>query len=83
MRGRECGPVEFADRIDGALSSDMLSAEGNRFAAYLFDGESFDFYELFERTLANKLPSPYHVEDRWENYDALAAELDAVYAKWR
>jgi len=83
LKSREVAPVRFEWIAGGSLVSDMLDDAGNRFAAYLFESEEFDYYELFEEVLALTLPSPYLVADTWRNYELLAAKLDEVYKQWQ
>ena len=37
----------------------------------------------YEDVLGDDLPSLYHVEDTWANFDRLAPVLDARLAEWR
>jgi len=57
-----------------------LSDEGNAFAReYYADGYFADYVE----TLAEELPSIYHVADTWANFDRLAPVLDQRLQQWR
>ena len=76
------GPALF-ELVDGALVDDMLSDEGNSFAAHYFDFEKGRFIGDYEELLCAALPSRYHVEDTWENYGKLAQRVDQRYAEWK
>jgi len=79
---RTITPAAAYEVIDGVLTTDTFNDRGNAFADYLFESDSADYYGLFEEVLTTDLPSPYHVEDSWENYDKLAPVLDRVYQEW-
>ncbi len=71
---------------DGTLTSDALTEEGNAFATYYYngtDGQSSPYLEDYEATLATDLPSLYHVEDTWENYDKIRQKIDQRFEAWK
>lgn len=68
---------------DGCLVDDMLSEEGNRFAAAYFDFEVGEYLNDYLELLGEDLPSLYHVDDTWENYDLLKARIDQRYRDWQ
>ena len=61
----------------------MLSEEGNAFTRDYFDFEHGAYSSDYQETLGANLPSLYHVQDTWENYDKLRAVIDRRYADWR
>ena len=64
----------------GALTSDMLTEEGNQFASEYYDGKFGDDYgEL----LVGNLPSFYHVADTRENYEKMKQRIDKRYQAWK
>lgn len=65
----------------GCLDDEMLTPEANQFAQEYYDGGGFA--KDFERLLARRLPSCYHVRDTWANYDILAPQIDARYEAWK
>ena len=65
----------------GALDSDMLTPAGNQFAGYYYDGNRFA--NDYRKLLTRRLPSFYHVQDTWANYDILAPRIDARYEAWK
>lgn len=68
---------------DGVLLDDMLNAEGNAFAHHYFDLESGEYIYDYEELLARGLPSTYHVEDTWDNYEVIARRISDRYAEWK
>ena len=66
---------------DDKLTDDDLNDEGNAFAMEYYEKEVyFDDYDEF---LGNTLPTLYHVEDTWENYELIKEKLDARFSKWK
>lgn len=65
----------------GCLDSDMLTVEGNEFARKYYDGSSFanDYWKL----LVRDLPSFYHVQNTWTNYELLKRQIDVRYERWK
>lgn len=83
FKGKEqTGPQVFA-KCDGVLADDMLNEEGNRFAADYLDFQHGDFLGDYDEVLGADLPSLYHVEDTWENYEKLKERLDLRYQEWK
>jgi len=63
---------------DGQLAEECLNDEGNAFADKHYDKYFGDYAEA----QPDDLPSAYHFEDTWENYDLVAPSLDRRYEKW-
>jgi hypothetical protein len=61
-----------------------LCQEGNAFAAayYAANGPASYLYD-YDRALGTGLPSLYHVEDSWGNYDRIAPVISRRYSAWR
>ncbi len=70
------------EAMGGRLSSEMLTPQGNAFAAAYFDFERGDYLKDFEDSFCEALPTIYHVEDNWDNYDYLTASIDVRYEAW-
>lgn len=81
LRERTSTGAELYAAMDGAFTSDCMSAEGNRFAQAYYASDHYlrDCNEL----LATNLPTLYHVDNTWENYDVIAARIDERYRDWR
>jgi len=80
---REAKPGETYSILGGALVSDMLSTEGNAFAAAYFDFERGQYLKDYGKLLASGLASIYHVEDSWENYEKIKGRIQRRYEEWR
>jgi len=71
---------------DGCLISGALNDEGNSFAKYYYDGaegKGGAYFEDYEAALLKDLPSMYHVEDTWQNYDTISKKIDQRYEAWK
>jgi hypothetical protein len=66
---------------DGYLGSDLFNEEGNEFTQYYY--LSGKYKKDYEKTLAANLPSIYHVEDNWENYEKMAKKITQRYKDWK
>ena len=79
MTGREF----LFSECDEKFTEEDLSDLGNAFAADYYPRDEGGFFSDYEATLGGDLPSLYHVADTWENFDRLAAVLDARFVEWR
>ena len=66
---------------DGYLGSELFNDEGNEFCVYYY--QSGRYKKDYEKTLAAELPSIYHVEDNWKNYEKIAKKISLRYKKWK
>jgi len=80
VRTREMTGPELYKKMDGVFSNDMLTAEGNAFAQGYYDDIYLDDYA---EVLGESLPSLYHVENTWRNYDLLRRRLDQRFNQWK
>jgi hypothetical protein len=76
------GPEVF-QLMDGALTDEDLTDEGNDFAETYFDFEKGLYVHDYEELLCGDLPTMYHVRDSWENYETLRARIDERFAQWK
>ena len=79
---RLTGPGVYQS-ADGVFMDEMLNREGVAFTNAYFDFQKGKYLADYEKLLASDLPSLYHVEDSWENYDRLKQPLDRCLAEWR
>ena len=79
LRARETTPGAFLENLDGKLTAEELSSEGNAFAGSYYEKQYFADYT---NLLAGGLPSAYHVPDTWAAFDTLP-KLDARFAAWK
>jgi hypothetical protein len=66
---------------DGYLGDDLFNEEGNEFSVYYY--QSGLYRKDYMAVLANNLPSMYHVEDSWENYEKMSAKITERYNEWK
>ncbi|MGZ5232475.1 MAG: DUF7832 domain-containing protein [Burkholderiales bacterium] len=83
FKRREITGPRLFELCDGALVDDMLNDEGNAFAEHYFDLQTGKFVKDYEEIFCKRLPSMYHVEDSWANYDKLKQRVDERYAAWK
>ena len=84
IKARAVEPWELYEGWDGSLVDDMLSDEGNAFARRYYDYDQGGVYNGdFEEILAADLPSLFHVEGTWADYDQLVPRMDARLNAWR
>jgi len=83
LKAREISPGSFVmDFCDGKFTDEELNEEGNEFALAYFELESGTYASDYEKTLADKLPSLYHVKDSWESFDKLKPVIDNRFLEW-
>ncbi|MBD2715906.1 hypothetical protein KBK19_12755 [Microvirga sp. STR05] len=73
-------------QCDEKFWAEDLNDEGLAFAHYYYSDEEGglgSYYEDYEQTLAADLPTIYHVEDTWNNYDRLKPVIDQRFAEWK
>jgi hypothetical protein len=57
-----------------------LSDEGNAFARTYY---ATGYLQDYEAAFGQAVPTPYHVEDSWENFDKISRVLDRRYQEWK
>jgi hypothetical protein len=83
FKAREMTGAKVYEECDGAFVDDMLNEEGNAFAQAYFDFEKGKYIYDYEELLARGLPSTYHVEDTWENYEIIGRRISDRYLEWK
>ncbi|SLH88438.1 Uncharacterised protein [Mycobacteroides abscessus subsp. massiliense] len=73
--------VDLYGRLDRCLIDYMLSAEGNAFTQDYFNAAD-GYYRDLAKTLAEDLPSEFHIPYTFENQARIDAILDQRYAEW-
>jgi hypothetical protein len=73
----------FLGECDGKLTDEDLNDAGNSFAATYYMDDAGGYLVDYEECLAKDLPSVYHVEDAWQNYDRLSPLLDRQFSEWK
>ena len=78
---RMTGRTFLFEICDEKFWEDDLNAEGNEFAKVYYEKDIY--INDYQRTLGTGLPSLYHVEDTWENFDRLRQVIDERFNRWR
>ncbi len=76
MTGRD---FLFAE-CDEKFWEDDLSEEGNAFAGQYYNQA---YLEDYEKLLSAGLPTLYHVEDTWKNFDKIDPVITRAWIKWQ
>jgi hypothetical protein len=77
ITGRELLFTELDEKFFGSL----LTKVGKEFTRDYY--ETGCYVDDYEEVLGGKLPTLYHVEDSWTNYDKLAPVIDGRFTRWQ
>ena len=84
LRSRKMTPGQFVmEQCDEKMFSEMFNDDGNRFAAAYYAAENAKFGKDYEDALASDLPSIYHVQDTWANYEKVKPVFDRRFAEFK
>lgn len=84
LRQRQITPAQFfRASCDEKFWDEDLNDEGNEFTALYYEMGGGLYIEDYSSTFDEDLPSLYHVEDTWENFDKLKPVIDARYIEWK
>jgi hypothetical protein len=67
--------------LDEKFFDALLTQTGRDFTRDYYETDVY--FADYDSTLAGGLPSTYHVEDSWENYDRIAGVIDQRFAQWQ
>lgn len=82
IRARTLSGREFLAKLrDGELAEGDLNETANAFARSYYDSDIY--FKDYAEVLAGGLPSLYHVDDTWDNYDLMAQRIDERYRAWQ
>jgi hypothetical protein len=81
FKRREISCTILSEIWDGYLGNELFNSIGNMFTYYYYGGGIYrsDYDEL----LVKNLPSLYHVEDTWENYNIMKTRIGMRLQDWR
>ena len=68
-------------KLDEKFFDSLLTEEGQAFTRSYY--ETNGYANDYDRVLGGDLPTLYHVEDTWANFDKLTPVLDERLAAWR
>ncbi len=81
FKRRELSPTILSELWDGYLGYEFFNKEGNMFTYYYYGGGIYK--RDYEKILAQQLPSIYHVNDSWDNYELMTAKITERYEDWK
>jgi hypothetical protein len=81
FKRREISCTILSEIWDGYLGHELFNRQGNMFTYYYYGGGLFR--NDYETLLGNSLPSFYHVNDSWENYQIIKTRIDMRLEDWR
>ncbi len=81
VREGRLNALAYFEKLDRCLIDDMLSDEGNAFAAAYY--EHGRYIEDLTGTLKGSLPSEYHIPFNDDTYGRLKQLIDGRYAAWK
>ena len=87
LRARNITGGRLLASMDEKLVSDDFDDEINAFTQAYYSGDekhsTLTYYDDYAEVFGKELGSDFYtVADTWENYDKLAARLDARYQEW-
>ncbi|QCK15075.1 DUF7832 domain-containing protein [Mangrovivirga cuniculi] len=74
-------PALLSELWDGYLGFELFNKKGNMFTYYYYGGGIYK--KDYQTVLAGDLPSIYHVEDSWENFDKISKKITERFNDWR
>lgn len=83
FKNREITASQLYALWDGALIDDMLNEEGNHFSKDYFDFETGQYIHDYIASVAEGLPTEFHVKDNWENYEIVKSFVSRRYSEWK
>jgi predicted DNA-binding WGR domain protein len=86
FNAREITAPTFFDRyLDGIFSADYLKDEAIKFSLYYYSldlSKSLYINDVID-SLSYDLPSVYHIEDSWSNFDKIYKVIDQRFIEWK
>ncbi len=80
---RKTGRDFLFEQCDGKFWAEDLSAEGNAFAEVYYAEKTGPYVRDLQGAIGQGLPTLYHAQDSWENYDKIAPVIDRRYMNWK
>jgi len=68
-------------QLDQKFFADLLTRMGREFTRDYY--ETHVYIDDYETVLGGTLPTLYHVDDSWPNYDKLAPVIDQRFSRWQ
>ena len=81
FKRKEISCTILSEIWSGYLSFEFFSQTGNNFTLFYYT--SGLYRHDYEEVLGRALPTVYHVDDSWPNYEKLKQRINARYGEWR
>jgi hypothetical protein len=81
FKRREISCTILSEIWDGYLGHELFSKKGNMFTYYYYAGGLY--HNDYQEILVKNLPSIYHVQDTWENYNRMRLRMDMRLQDWK
>jgi hypothetical protein len=81
FKRREISCTILSELWDGYLGHEFFSKPGNMFTYFYYAGGIY--HTDYKNLVALDLPSVYHVDDSWSNYNTIKDQLDLRFANWK
>ena len=81
FKNRTISCTILSELWDGYLGYELFNKEGNMFTYYYYGGGIYR--KDYENSLVSDLPSIYHVEDSWENYEKVTESINKRFEDWK
>jgi hypothetical protein len=81
FKRKEISCTILSEVWNGYLAFEFFDKTGNNFSLFYYT--SGLYRKDYEEILGRDLPTIYHVEDTWPNYDKLKMRINARYEEWQ
>jgi hypothetical protein len=81
FKRKEISCTILSELWDGYLGHEFFNKEGNMFTYFYYGGGLY--HSDYKTLVAKNLPSVYHVDDSWKNYEAMKQQLDFRFDSWK
>lgn len=81
FKRREISCTILSEIWDGYLGHELFNNQGNMFTYYYYGGGLY--HRDYQEILVKDLPSIYHVNDTWANYEKMKARIDMRLQDWK
>ncbi|MCC5920524.1 MAG: hypothetical protein LAT68_02555 [Cyclobacteriaceae bacterium] len=81
FKKREFNYTIISEVWDGYLGFELFDRVGNMFTYYYYGGGLYR--KDYQDVLCKELPSIYHVNDNWENYELMSKKISERFQEWK
>jgi hypothetical protein len=82
FKARDLTAPRLFDSLAGVLDEETLDETGYAFAEDYVGWDAGQYFNEFRQLLGGQLPTIWHVEDTWANYDRMKAHIETRYRTW-